>query len=299
MFNPRLFLNLCLLLAVANTDLSSNQARKAIQTTAGISLPSDSVRVQRIEGAEATAELQLVFRVTQHEGRWHLSEVRTGADRWEPIDLIARAAKFELGDDDCDARSEFARTKESTDLTTKRARCMVASLFGVALPSDQVRIREVSPFGLSFGSSDASALITALVELDFRFARDARGWQVTSIKSRNHDWIDLSGVTAAIDQLKSMSAKDDLVQMAQALDSYHRDRGFYVPGDKQSVLIDHLSPKYLTRVIRVDPWHHPYSYTGAIHYYVIRSLGPDGKLHTPDDISVDYTNPPPPKTAVP
>jgi hypothetical protein len=89
MFNPRLFLNLCLLLAVANTDLSSNQARKAIQTTAGISLPSDSVRVQRIEGAEATAELQLVFRVTQHEGRWHLSEVRTGADRWEPIDLIA------------------------------------------------------------------------------------------------------------------------------------------------------------------------------------------------------------------
>lgn len=184
MFNPRLFLNLCLLLALADTNLSSSQARKAIQTTAGISLPSGAVRVQRVEGVEATAELQLVFRVTQHEGRWRLSEVRTGPDRWEPIDLIARAAKIEPRDDDCDAPSEFAQTKESTDLTTKRARCMVAALFGVALPSDQIRIREVSPFGLSFGSSDASALITALVELDFRFARDQRGWQVTSIKKR-------------------------------------------------------------------------------------------------------------------
>ena len=286
MFNPRLFLNLCLLLAVADSNLSSSQARKAIQTTAGISLPSGAVRVQRIEGAEATAELQLVFRVTQHEGRWRLSEVRTGADRWERIDFIAQAAKFELAGDDCDAPSEFARTRESTDLTTKRARCMVAALFGVTLPSDQVRIREVSPFGFSFGSSDASALITALVELDFRFARDGRGWQVTSIKSGNRDWVDVRGVTAAIDQLKRSTATTEMSLIAQALDKYRQDRGFYVVSDKESVLIDHLSPRYLTPVIRLDPWSRPYQYDGQQTHYSLRSLGPDGKPNTGDDIVV-------------
>lgn len=286
MFNPRLLLNLCLLLALADTNLSSSQARKAIQTTAGISLPSGAVRVQRVEGVEATADLQLVFRVTQHEGRWRLSEVRTGPDRWEPIDLIARAAKFELRDDDCDAPSEFAQTKDSTDLTTKRARCMVAALFGVALPSDQIRIREVSPFGFSFGSSDASALITALVELDFRFARDQRGWQVTSIKSGTHDWVDIGGVTAAIDQLKRSTATNEMSLIAQALDKYRQDRGFYVVSDKGSVLIDHLSPRYLTPIIRLDPWFRPYQYDGQQTHYSLRSLGPDGKPNTGDDIVV-------------
>src|SRR5205085_1044204 len=33
---------------------------------------------------------------------------------------------------------------------------------------------------------------------------------------------------------------------------------------KDSVtLLDHLSPRYLKRVIRIDPWHNPYRYEGA------------------------------------
>jgi hypothetical protein len=287
-----------LFVAEARADLSSNQARKAIQTMAGISLPSDSVRVQQVksttaEGAEATAQLQLVFRLTQHEGRWRLSEVRTGQDRWERLDFIARAARgvgpsgnVELGGDECDAPSEFAGTADTADLTTKRARCLVAVLFGIALPSDDVRIREVSPFGFSFGSSDASALITALVQLDFRFVREQRGWQVASVKSGNHDWIDVRGISATVDQLKRSSAAEDLSRIAQALDQYRRERGFYVVSDKESVLIDHLSPRYLTTVIRLDPWFRPYQYEGQQTQYSLRSLGPDGKPNTGDDIVV-------------
>src|SRR5687767_597989 len=194
MSNPRycsyLWLLLVLAPVVARADLNQNQARKLIQTLGGDSVRVQQVRSNSAESAEVTAELQLVFRVTQHEGRWRLSEVRTAPTRWERVDYIAEAARLVLRGDECDAPAEFAGTKESTDLTTKRARCMVASLFGVSLPSDQVRIRNVSPFGFSFGSSDASALITALVELDFRFARDRQGWQLASIKSGNRDWVD-------------------------------------------------------------------------------------------------------------
>jgi type II secretory pathway pseudopilin PulG len=293
--NMRFFIcvicSLFLLSSEARADLSSSQARKAIQTMAGSALSSDSVRVQQVrsssaEAAEATAELQLVFRVTQHDERWRLSEVRTGPDRWERLDYIAQAAKVELAGDDCDAPSEFVRAADASELTTKRARCLIAALFGITLPSDAVRIREVSPFGLSLGSSDASALITALVQLDFRFVREQRGWQVAAVKSGNRDWIELRGISAAVDQLKRSAATEDLSQIAQALDSYRRERGFFVVSDKESVLIDHLSPKYLTRVIRVDPWHRPYQYEGQQTHYSLRSLGPDGKPDTGDDIVV-------------
>lgn len=286
MLNPRHLLYLCLFLTVAYQNLSSSQARKAIQTAAGMSLPSGSVRVQRIDGTEATAELHLVFRVTQHDGRWRLSEVRTGQDRWERLDVIARAMNVEIADDECDAPSQFARTADAAELTTKRARCLVAGLFGVTLPSDEVRIRDVSPFGFSLGSSDATALIDALVQLDFRFARERRGWEVVAIKSRNRDWTDVRGIVSSMDQLKRSMATEELSLIAQALDSYRRDRGFFVVSDKGSVLIDHLSPKYLSRVIRLDPWSRPYQYQGEQTGYSLSSLGPDGKPNTPDDIVV-------------
>lgn len=282
-------LYLCLLIVlapfVARAELSQSQARKLIQNLTG-----SSVRVQRIsssaEGAEATVELQLVFRVTQHDGRWRLSEVRTGQDRWESLDFISKAANIELPGDQCDAPSEFARTEDSADLTTKRARCLVAALFGIALPSDTVRIRDVSPFGFSFGSSDASALITSLVQLDFRLVREQQGWQVASVKPGNRDWIDLRAISAAVDQLKRSTAANELSLIAEALDKYRRDRGFYVVSDKESVLVDHLSPRYLTPVIRLDPWHRPYQYEGQQTQYSLRSLGPDGKPNTGDDIVV-------------
>jgi hypothetical protein len=193
---------------------------------------------------------------------------------------IARAAKVEAPLVDCDTPAQIA-----TKLTTKLARCLVAALFGVTLPSDDVRIKEISPFGLSIGKESA-ALVTALVRADFRLAQDASTWRVTAFKSGTRDWFNVSNLPLAIDQVKRSSANDDLSTIAKALGDYRRDRGSFVVADKESVLIDHLSPKYLTRVIRVDPWHRPYQYDGQQDHYSLRSLGPDGKPNTPDDVVV-------------
>jgi hypothetical protein len=281
---------LALVSPVARADLSRNQARKVIQTMAGWSLPGSAVRVESInsngnESAEVSAEIQTVFRLRLHEGHWQLREIRTAPDRWERLEVIASAVKVELPVGECDTPSQFARRKSVTELTTKRARCLVAALFGVTLPSDEVRIKEVSPFGLSIGSESA-ALVTALVQVDFRLARDANGWQVTEFKSGTREWVNVSDVPIAIDQAKRSAANEDLSTIAKALGVFRRDRGYFVVSDKESVLIDHLSPRYLTRVIRVDPWHRPYQYDGQQDRYSLRSLGPDGKPNTPDDVVV-------------
>ncbi|HET6976533.1 MAG TPA: type II secretion system protein GspG [Pyrinomonadaceae bacterium] len=273
----------------ARADLSQKQARKIIQTIGGWSLPGSAVRLQirsnSAESAEASAEIQAVFRLRLYEGHWRLWEIRSAPDRWERLEVIARAAKVDLPEDECDASPQFARGRFSTALTTKRARCVVASLFGVALPSDDVRIKEISLVGFSIGS-ESSALVTALIRVDFRFARDKSGWQVTEFKSGARNWVNINDLPAAINEAKRSAASDELSIIARALGDYHRDRGYFVVSDKESVLIDHLSPRYLARVIRVDPWHRPYQYDGQQDRYSLRSLGPDGKPNTPDDVVV-------------
>lgn len=274
----------------ARADLSRNNARKLIQTMGGWSLPGSAVRVQAFrangtDAAEVRAEIQAVFRLRLREGRWELREIRTGPDRWERLDVIARAVGVELPRPECDAPAQFTNIKSPSELTNKRARCLVAELLGIQLPSDDVRIRDVSPFGLSLGA-ESSALVTALVQVDFRFARDARSWRVAEFKSGTRDWVSVAGIPAAMDQIKRTEAAEELSTIAKALGEFRRERGYFVVSEDQSVLIDHLSPRYLARVIRVDPWHRPYHYEGQQDRYSLRSLGPDGKANTADDIVV-------------
>lgn len=279
-------------LAPANVraDISQKDARKAIQTMFGASLPASAVHVQRVsagaEGtAEASVELEAVFRAQQVDERWRLSEIRTGQERWEPLSLLAQALATELPVGGCDTPSQFGRGTAAKEMNVKRARCLVAELLGVTLPSDQVRIKHLSTLDLPFGS-ESSALIEALVQVDFRFARDARGWQVSEFKSGKRQWTRIDTLATALNDVKRAAAASDLNAMAAALNDFRRERGVFVVSDKQSVLIDHLNPRYLKRVIRLDPWHRPYQYEGAPDHFSLRSVGADGKAQTGDDVTV-------------
>ena len=276
--------------AHVRANLSEKDARKAIQTMFGASLPSRAVNVEQVrtsaEGvAEVTAEIQSIFRVRQTEGRWRLSEIRVGQDTWEQLETVSAALGVTLPVGGCDAPSLFVKNAGATALTVKRSRCLVAELFGVTLPSDQVRIKEMSALNLPFGS-ESSALITALVQIELRLTRDNRGWRVSELKSGTREWTRIEALASALNETKRVIATRELTTVANALIDFRRERGAFVVSDKESVLIDHLNPRYLTRVIRVDPWHRPYQYEGAQDRFSLRSLGPDGKSGTPDDVVV-------------
>src|SRR5438105_3346207 len=63
-----------------------------------------------------------------------------------------------------------------------------------------------------------------------------------------------------------------------------REHGAYLESKSEATLVDHLNPRYLARVIRIDPWHQPYEYEGTRDGFTLRSVGPDGKSNTADDI---------------
>src|SRR5688572_11271275 len=127
-FRRVLFITLIFSAVEARADLSSKQARKLIARMAGFELPTADVRVKRIsstrESSEANAEVQTVFRfATNEQGQWRVAEVRTGPDHWEPVDLIAQANTSEI-QGRCDSLRS-GRGAATTDLTVKRARCLI------------------------------------------------------------------------------------------------------------------------------------------------------------------------------
>ena len=172
------------------------------------------------------------------------------------------------------------RTSAAGDLTAKEARRLIAHMAGIQLPSDAVRIKDVSSLG-------NSATVTAQVETAFRFDKDSNGkWRVVEIRTGDRRWEDVDTLLKALNAEKAARARAELDSIATALDSFRRERGGYPEAKTESALIDHLNPRYLARVIRIDPWHRPYEYEGTRTSFVLRSLGPDEKSNTADDVTV-------------
>ena len=169
-------------------------------------------------------------------------------------------------------------TRAAGDLTPKEARRLIARMAGIQLPSDAVRIKEVSAMG-------NSATVVAQVETAFRFDKGGDGkWRVAEIRTGDRRWEDVDMLVRALNAEKTARARAELESIATALESFRRERGSYLESKSAAALIDNLNPHYLSRVIRVDPWHQPYEYEGTRTSFLLRSAGPDEKVNTSDDV---------------
>ena len=169
------------------------------------------------------------------------------------------------------------QTRAAGDLTPKEARRVIARLAGIELPSDAVRIKSISPMG-------NSAVVVAQVETAFRLVNDKDKWRVAEIRTGDRRWEDMDLLVRALNAEKTSRVRAELETIATALEAFRRESGSYVEAKTEAALVDFLSPRYLTRVIRLDAWHRPYEYEGSRESYVLRSLGPDGKPGTSDDV---------------
>lgn len=281
----------------AGGDLSAKQVRKLITRFAGFDLPTDKVRVKGVSPVDATtieakAEIETAFRLQRNENsKWRVAEIRTGRQQWEGVESIARALKAGATVSPCDEPDLTAKPAAS-EPTVRHARCLLAELLGVQLPSDAVRVREVLPLSIPM-SSQPSALVVAKIDIDFRLSRTGNSaWRVAGVRTGNREWADPDVVLAAVNLEKGAQARAELASIAKALEAFRHDRGFYVESNSEAVLIDHLSPQYLSSVIRVDPWQRPYRYEATRDHFTLRSTGPDGKENTDDDVVVNNSTRP-------
>jgi len=170
------------------------------------------------------------------------------------------------------------QTQAAGDLSPKEARKLIARMAGINLPSDAVRVKSASSLG-------NSAVVVAQVETAFRFVKENDKWRIAEIRTGDRNWEDVNSLVRALNAEKTSRVRAELETIATALEAFKRDRGSYIESKSEAQLVDLLSPRYLAQVIRVDAWHQPYEYEGSRNSFVLRSVGPDGKSNTADDIT--------------
>jgi hypothetical protein len=273
-------------------ELKPKQARKALTRMAGFELTNGAIKIKTIsETGATTAEVNALIRGAfrfekDAQARWRVAEMRTGPGSWESIDLLARPLANVPITDECNAPDPPLRGATIVEPSVKRARCLLVSLLGIQFHSDAVRIQEVAPFAVPLASRQSTTVI-AWIQVEARLVNQGKpGWQVTELRTGNRGWVSVESILSALNQVKRETARAELGLVAQALEKFRAEQGSYLVADKHSVVIDHLNPRYLARIIRVDPWQRPYVYQGQRDRFTLSSNGPDGKDATPDDIIV-------------
>ena len=164
------------------------------------------------------------------------------------------------------------------DLGTREARDAIARLLGRS--PNEVRIKAVSP-----GLVGGDAVVTAQMDTTFQLHQEKDGtWRVSSVRLSDGRWEDVELLRRALDAEKTERARADLASLAAGTEAYRRDRGFYPEAETIAALVDQITPRYLARVVRQDPWNQPYFGRVTAGGFRIGSAGPDGRESTPDDV---------------
>ncbi len=293
---------ICVPTCAAEKILSKDAARKAITRVAGLELPKDTVRIKEVTETGTTVEvaatIKTAFRLQQTAGGgWRVVELRAGDRQWEEIELLTRALQIERTTPlitQLEAltaqfaereriRAEKKKRHKEKDEPADNMQTKKKPPPAPPVSDDDLR---AGPFVIkSFAPLLSSATVETEIDTLFRLNKDARGqWQVTAAKIGDSAWADTSALVRALDAEKATRAQADLAALAAALEAFRRERGFYVVADSAAALVDQLNPRYTDAIIRIDPWHRPYAYTGTRASFDLRSLGPDGKANTTDDV---------------
>lgn len=171
----------------------------------------------------------------------------------------------------------------SDGLSPSEARRLVATMGGLNLPKDDVHIRKIEPGPLS----SKHVVVEAVVQIAVQVEKQDGRWGATAVRAGDRQWEDIELMTTAVRKEKILRTTDELREVARAVEAFRRERGSYPQAEDFPGLIDHLTPKYLPRIIREDYWHRGYVYTPLPHGYRIESLGPDGKPGSGDELTIE------------
>ena len=271
--------------------LKQSEARKVIAATEGLGLKTGAVKILEIGPAGSTplsvsAQVTEAFRLARVEDesvaqtsdilktkRWRAVEFRTGDRAWEEFDWLADAAGAE--------RVEAARRSIEALVTEFDALARASKGKSVEpLTRGPLTIKSLSGMG-------SSAVAEVVVSATFHLSKDERGrWRVSEVVFGEETLSDLATLWRKANARKAALARTELSTLRDALEAFRAERGFYVVAKDSVVLLDHLNPRYLKRVIRLDPWHNPYRYEGTQASYTLASDGPDGKPNTADDVTL-------------
>jgi hypothetical protein len=140
----------------------------------------------------------------------------------------------------------------------------------------------------SINTVGSDSVVEVTVDAAFRLTNDKKdGWTVTEVRTGDRRWESLELIRTAIRKEKVIRTSAEMSNLANALESFRRERGSYVVASSGAGLLDSLCPQYIGTVMRLDAWSHEFKYEGSKSEYRLTSAGPDGKVGTPDDLIIE------------
>jgi hypothetical protein len=300
--------------------LKESDARRAVAEAPGFALRTGAVKVKEVSPVGSTpvtvsAGVTVAFRFVRVEDervaqtggvfkvkRWRAVEFRTGDRAWEEFDPLAEAVGAERLGAARLALEELVTEFESQQAAAARDEPVVVpsiSTEGDVKDKNKGKKKDEAekktPEPLTRGPLTVKQLSlmgsSAVAEVEvagvFTVAKDARGkWRATGFELGGAAVGDLKALWDTAGARKVARLGEDFSTLADALEAFRRERGSYVVAEDSVVLLDHLSPRYIKRIIRLDPWHNPYRYTGTAASFTLSSDGPDGKRSTADDVTL-------------
>lgn len=172
-------------------------------------------------------------------------------------------------------------TAWARELGAREAREKIAQALELDSPNS-VRIKNISK------GPGGQAVVEASIDSAFRLVQEKDGsWRAVDIRTGDRQWQSFELIQTAIRKEKILRTTAEMRTLATALESFRREKGFYVVASTNSALVDNLAPDYLSPIIRIDAWSREFEYKGTTSGYRLASLGPDQKPNTGDDIVIE------------
>ena len=160
----------------------------------------------------------------------------------------------------------------------KQIRDQVRTLDRASLGKEQVKVKNIRQMG---NVAVAEVEVTTGVKLEKQKGK----WVIEEIRIGDRRWEKVDHILELIEKKRIESSAQQMNLITAGIQRFAAARGQAPQATSFRALTDLLSPEFLHPIMRIDAWFNPYIYeaTGE-HEYDFRSLGPDGRLRTPDDL---------------
>ncbi len=163
----------------------------------------------------------------------------------------------------------------------KQVQELVAGFGGAELQKKQIEVTKFEGDG-----EFAMAEITVRTAVKLRKENDR--WVIDEVRLGDRRWEKADRIWAALEQQRRQAALEQLDQIRQGIQRYRQQNSQVPQSEGFTALIDELAPRFLSQVIRIDPWSNPFQYRPlGTDRYDLRSAGPDRRFETQDDVYLE------------
>lgn len=164
-------------------------------------------------------------------------------------------------------------------INKKLARDVIVGSHSNTVTEHDLQVLSVTQLGSS------EAIVETELHTSFHLQKVGGQWIVREARVGQGPWQKMDDIMRTLEQAKIDETRQLFERIAAAIAAYRQKNGHLPQFTDYLGLSDAIFPLYLSPVVRLDPWNHPFTATWLdSHTILLVSAGPDAKLGTEDDI---------------